>query len=199
MVYNIVSKPVVLRGMNKTYTNQLSCVDQAEVLGTLNPQISTSKTFMLFKANLRSNVQIHHAFLRFQLSGTSTSGITFAINLFKENIEGNTDCATYTGDLLDFGSLLTVHIQSTGGNAMTDIDIAPLVQRAVSKKDWGSKKTIILVMNAKRLGNEATESLFHDPSKCVLDIRFFDSFPSKSLIFFDGINSLMPWILSISD
>ena len=180
MVYNIVSKPAVLRGMNKTLeTNQISCVDQAEVLGTLHPQVSTSKTFMLFKVNLRPNVQILQALLRFRLSGTSNSGITFAVNLFKENIEGNTDCATYTGDLLDFGAQLTFHIQATGGDSMTDVDIATLVQRAVNKKDWGSKKTIILVMNAKRMDDSVTESLFHVPSECVLDIRFFDSYPSK--------------------
>ena len=150
------------------------------MFGVIAPtQILRSKILMQFKVNVRPNVLVVKAVIKLKLHSTTLpNGMSFTVNLFKDNIETNTDCDSYGGDLLDFGASLDAHLEPNNQD-YTELDIAHLVQRAVSRKDWGSKGFLTLVISSNTEGAQTSGTMYYQPDDCIFDLQFRDFSPSK--------------------
>lgn len=167
------------------------CADFHPVLGVWSPpsQESTlsSKTYLQYKvASLKANVLIKQAMVQFHVYSASSTTLSFTINIYGDNIMLNTDCTTYSSQLLDFGSSLTVEVGSTGPSiTKTEVDVRPLLQRVVGRSDWNAKRTVTFVISVKDIvGNipSSSQVIFHDTKKCVLSVTYQDYYPSKFTI-----------------
>ena len=188
VTYSSKAKPAVMRSMNVSNSEAITCGELNPVLGVLAPAtLSASKTFMQYKIEiLKSNVLILSAKLKFQVHSASATALRFSINIYGDNIAENTDCTTYSSQRLDFGSSMEFEVASASQSPSTpvDVEVGPLVQRVVNRNDWNEKKIVTFVLSVQYgTGAGVDKVVFHDTSNCLLIVDYRDFFPSTCFFY----------------